>query len=61
MAHGGLVEPDSEETAEKTELSAAKVQEGWAAVSVVCTRDSLTPSFKREKQQTKTPRTRERG
>lgn len=55
------MEPDSEEKAEKTELSAAKVQEGWAAVSVVCTRDSLTPSFKREKQQTKTPRTRERG
>ena len=53
VGHGGLVEADSEETAEKMELSAAEVQEGWASVFVARTRNSLTPSIRREKKQTK--------
>lgn len=49
VGHGGLVEADREEAAEKMELSAAEVQEGWASVFVACTSNSLTLSIEREK------------
>lgn len=48
VGHGGLVEADREEAAEKMELSAAEVQEGWASVFVARTSNSLTLSIERE-------------
>lgn len=48
MGHGGLVEADREEAAEKMELSTAEVQEVWASVFVAHTHNSLTLSIERE-------------